>query len=182
MSSVQRPEEAGDPSDAAVPASEPPATRPVPGEHRLARPPSDRYAATDTEPGGPISGAEPGASVGRGVVLAIAAGLLGSGLLVLLGGVVTITAGLVIAAGAIGWAVTAGLRFGAGDRIGPDRRVAIAVTIALGSIALGQLGLWLYAQSEGGVLSPIGYVTDVFGILVPIEFGVAAIIAWWGAR
>jgi hypothetical protein len=47
---------------------------------------------------------------------------------------------------------------------------------------VGQLGLWLYALTEGGVLGPIDYLGEVFGLLVPLELGVAAVIGWMSAR
>ena len=46
------------------------------------------------------------------------------------------------------------------------RRVRIAVAITLGGVALGQLGLWLYARTEGGVLPLPEYLLEVFGVLV----------------
>ena len=44
------------------------------------------------------------------------------------------------------------------------------------------IGLWAYAQSEGGVLGPLDLLWQVYGGLVPFEFAVAAVLAWIGAR
>ena len=50
------------------------------------------------------------------------------------------------------------------------------------AILLGQVGLWLFARSEGGVLSPIDYLAQTFGVLVPLQVLAAAAAAWWTAR
>jgi hypothetical protein len=47
---------------------------------------------------------------------------------------------------------------------------------------MGQAGLWLYALTEGGVLGPIDYLAQTFGLLVPFEFFAASILAWATAR
>jgi hypothetical protein len=49
-------------------------------------------------------------------------------------------------------------------------------------VGLGQIGLWLYARTEGGVLSLPDYLAQVFGGLVPLAFLVAIATAWWRAR
>jgi hypothetical protein len=57
-----------------------------------------------------------------------------------------------------------------------------AVIVALGSVALGLVGIWLFAGIEGGVLGIVDYLADVQGLLVPIELivaGVLALIASW---
>ncbi len=164
-----------------APSETPPPAQPVtPGERRLARPPSDRYRlvetpATDERP-------DPGASVARGVAIAVAAAGVGAVAIVILGGVLTVTAGLVVVAAAIGWCVGAGLRFGAGPHLLPRRRVAIAIVLAIASVALGQAGLWQYGQNEGGVLAPLDYLAEVYGPLVPLQLVAAAFAAWLGAR
>jgi hypothetical protein len=60
--------------------------------------------------------------------------------------------------------------------------VWIALVVALLAVALGQFGLWLYARTEGGVLSFIDYLGAAFGPLVPLQFAAAAIGAWLAAR
>ena len=96
--------------------------------------------------------------------------------------ILTFTAGLIVVAAATGWGVGAGLRFGAGARLRPGRRTAVALVIAVGSVALGQLGLWQYGRSEGGVLAPLDYLAEVYGPLVPLQFLAAALVAWLSAR
>ena len=58
----------------------------------------------------------------------------------------------------------------------------IALALALGAVALGQLGLWQYGRSEGGVLGPLDYLGQVYGPLVLVEFAAAGVIAWLAAR
>lgn len=99
-----------------------------------------------------------------------------------LGGVLAVSAGLLVVAGATGWAVAVGLRTGAGQRLTADRRVRLALALALLSVVLGQLGLWLYARTEGGVLGPLDYLAETFGLLVPLELLAAWIVAWATAR
>jgi hypothetical protein len=129
-----------------------------------------------------IPAPDPAASVARGLAIAVTVAILGAVAIVLLGGVLTLTAGLVIVAGVTGWGIAAGLRFGAGRQIRPRRRVVAAVVLAIGAVALGQLGLWQYARIEGGVLPPLEYLAEVFGVLVPGQFAAAAVVAWLAAR
>ena len=163
------------------------APTPIPGERRLAHPPSDRYRTAEvsadetTMPDTSATGGS-GASVVRGVVLAVVAGIVGAIAIVLLGGVAAVSAGLVVVAAATGWAVGAALRFGAGDLLAPRRRVVLAVVVALASVVLAQVGLWQYALREGGVLPFVEYLDEVFGPLVPIQAAVAVVVAWFAAR
>jgi hypothetical protein len=120
--------------------------------------------------------------VARGAAISTVAAIVGAVAIVVLGGVFAVTAGLVAVAGGLGWAVAAALGYGAGDRLAPRRRVTAAVGLAIAAVALGQLGLWQYARTEGGVLPPVEYLLEVFGPLVPLEFGAAALLAWLAAR
>jgi hypothetical protein len=155
---------------------------PTPGEQRrLARPPSDRYK--EPEPSEDSTDVrDPGASATRGIVLAVVAGIVGAVAIVLLGGVLAFTAGLVVVAAATGWAVGAALKVGAGDLIAPRRRVVLAVVVSLAAIILAQLGLWQYALREGGVLPFVDYLGEVFGPLVPLQAVAAMVGGWLAAR
>jgi hypothetical protein len=95
---------------------------------------------------------------------------------------VTLTGGLLAVAAVIGWATAWALRFGGGTTIDDRRRAALALGLAVAGIALGQLGLWLYGRTEGGVLPLIDYLGEVFGPLVVIEALIAGAIAWVVAR
>ncbi len=150
----------------------------TPGERRLAHPPSDRYRVTEPES---TSTDRPG-SPARAAILGASAVLAGAIAITVLGGVLAVSAGLIVVAAATGWAVGLGLRWGAGHPPAFERRVRLAVGLALLSIVLGQLGLWWYAGTEGGVLDPLDYLAQTFGLLVPIELVLAAIGAWLTAR
>ena len=156
---------------------------PSPGERRLAHPPSDRFRAAEASAAAattPIP--DPAASTARGVAVATVVAIIGAGAIVLVGGILTLTTGLLVVAGATGLGVAVALRSGAGDHLSSRRRVTIAVASTIAAVALGQLGLWQYARTEGGVLPPLEYLGEVFGPLVPLEFGVGAIVAWLVAR
>jgi hypothetical protein len=157
---------------------------PNPGERRLARPPSDRYreaeeAAATAEAEAAV---DPAASVARGVALAAAVGVFGAAAIVFLGGVLALTEILLVVAGFTGGGVGIALRWGAGEKLVGRRRVAVALAMALGAVALGQLGLWQYGRSEGGVLGPLDYLGQVYGPLVLVEFAAAGVLAWLAAR
>jgi hypothetical protein len=156
------------------PASPPPA----PGERRLAHPPSDRYLAGEPAPAGPDRPVSPA----RGAAFAVIAAVAGAAAITVLGGVLAVSAGLLVAAAATGWVVGVALRFGAGPTLASGRPVQLAVRLSLLAVVLGQLGLWLYARSEGGVLGPFEYLGETFGLLVPFELLAASIVAWFTAR
>jgi hypothetical protein len=178
---VTQPTPAGQPPNRATgdePEIAQPAPPRVPGERRLAHPPSDRYREAEPVP----AVEDPAATAGRGVALGVGVAVVGAAAITFLGGVLAVSSGLVVAAGATGWAVAAGVRVGAGARLASGPRVRLAVGLALAAVALGQLALWVYARSEGGVLGPLDYLAEVFGLLVPLELLVAWIVAWATAR
>ena len=159
-----------DPTRGETPTEATSPAEPTPGERRLTHPPSDRYRAAEAAEADAIEGPDPSASAARGLAFAVVVGIVGAVVTVVLGGVTT------------GFLVGLALRIGAGDRLVGSRRVWIAIVVALLAIALGQLGLWLYARTEGGVLSLIDYLGAAFGPLVPLQFVAAAIGAWLAAR
>ena len=162
------------------PTAEPPTPGPppIPGERRLAHPPSDRYRTVEP----PAPAENPAASTARGVAFAVVAASVGAVAITLLGGVFAVSSGLVVAAGASGWVVAVGWRTGSAQQLADDRRMRLVLALALLSVALGQLGLWLYARTEGGVLAPLDYLGETFGPVVPIEFLAASMVAWATAR
>ncbi len=118
-------------------------------------------------------------------------GLVGAAILVLVGGVLASTAGLLLVAGASGAGIGLALAGAAvappdlGHDRTPVRRataVRLAVVTACAAVLLGALGTWLVAIREGGVLGPLEYLWTTFGPFVPAELAVAAIAAAWGAR
>lgn len=133
---------------------------PEPGERRrlLDHPPSDRYAvAPKAEDAGPA----------RRALQAMAAGLIGAAVVAFLGGPLSVTFGLVGVAVVIGWVV--------GSIVRPS--LGLAIGIAVASIALGLVGIWLFARLEGGVLGLTDYFAEVQGPLVLLELGVAGLVA-----
>ncbi len=147
------------------------ANRPEPGETRrkLNRPPGERYlerdrrraTATAVSTGG---GASRAGVIGRGV----AAALGGAAVMTLLGGPLSVTLGLVVVAAFVGWIVASLVR----------PLVWVAVTLALGSVALGLVGIWLFAGLEGGALGLVDYLGQVQGPLVVAELAAAGLIAY----
>lgn len=93
-----------------------------------------------------------------------------------------VSAGLVVVAATGGWTVATALRFGAGATIGPGQRRWLAVGLALGGVLLGQIGLWLFARTEGGVLPIVDYLGQTFGPLVVLQIVAAGLAAAWAAR
>ena len=116
------------------------------------------------------------------MAVATAVALAGAVAIVVLGGVLTLTEVLLIVAGFTGLGVGLALRWGAAEHLAGRRRVVVALALALGAVALGQLGLWQYGRSEGGVLGPLDYLGQVYGPLVLVEFAAAGVIAWLAAR
>ena len=150
-----------------------------PGERRLARPPSERYRtaerAAEAVEG---SGGSFGRALAFGVLAAIGLGVA----IAIAGGVVLVTAGLVALAGLGGWVVAIAVRAGGVGALSSQRRIAMAAVLATLGVLGGQLGLWLFARYEGGVLGPVDYLAETFGVLVPIELAVAVGAAWLAAR
>lgn len=148
---------------------------------QLERAPSDRYGAEDA-PQAPETTADP-PPLARGVAAAVVAAIAGAVVIAVGGGFLTITAGLLVVAGVVGWVVAVALTLGAGPAPEAERggRRATAAVIALAGVALGQIGLWLIARGEGGTLGAIDYLAEVFGLLVPAELLIAGAVAWWRA-
>jgi hypothetical protein len=164
-------------------APDPDAPPPVAGERRLDRAPSERYRSAPVAP----PPAEPsdtpgGVSAARGVAFGAIAAIAGAGLIVLLGGAMAVSAGLLVAAAAIGYGVALAIVTGAGDTLSRSARSWIAAVLAGLGVLVGQLGLWLFARTEGGVLPLVDYLGETFGVLVPLELVLAAGLAWWRAR
>ena len=56
------------------------------------------------------------------------------------------------------------------------------LAVTAGTIVAGQVGLWLYAQAEGGVLSLPDHLAQTYGPLVPLQAVIAIGVTWWTAR
>ena len=110
----------------------------------------------------------------RSIVVAIVFG----GVLAGVGGGLALTSGLVFIAGLGGAAI--GLVLAADPRP-HERRVALAMRLALAMVVGAALGTWLIARAEGGVLGPLDYLWTVFGLLPLFQGVVAVVAAAWGA-
>ena len=84
--------------------------------------------------------------------------------------------------GAAGYLIGQAVRIGGGDALGATGRTVAAVSVAVLGVLVAQLGLWWYAGLEGGVLPLVDYLGQTFGVLVPVQVALAAVLAWWGAR
>lgn len=161
---------------------------PEPGERRpaatdprrLERPPSERYPAREAAGDG-VEAPAPRSPI-RGIVLASLVGMTGSAASIALFAIASISAGLLVVAALTGLFVAQALRAGGGATIAARLRRILAVATAVESVAVAQLGIWLYALSEGGALGLVDYLGQTFGPLVPLQFAIAAVVAWWSAR
>jgi uncharacterized membrane protein YidH (DUF202 family) len=116
------------------------------------------------------------------VTLAAILAIVGAAAIAGLGGPLAVSVGLLVVAVLIGRFVALALRAGAGPTITPRARTAAAVTLALLGILVGQLGIWFFARSEGGVLGLLDYLGQTFGWLVPAQLILGAAMAWWTSR
>jgi hypothetical protein len=160
-----------------MPPTSEPAAGPTaePGERRrLEHPPSHRYQDAD-EPALATPAAEapneeasavPVSRTER-ILRGTAVALVGVLAVAVLGGPLSVTAGLVAVAGVIGLLT--------GMVVRPGK--VIAAVLAVASVAVGLVGIWLFAGVEGGALPLLDYLAQVQGILVPIELAVAGAVA-----
>lgn len=163
-----------------TPTDGPDPGQPTPGERRLDRPPSDRYrtdepAARESQEGG-------GGSFGRGLAFGALTAIGVAAVIAVLGGIVLVTAGLIALAALGGWAIAIAVRVGSAGTVAKRPRAVMAAVLAALAVAGGQLGLWLFARYEGGVLGPVDYLAETFGLLVPIELAFAVAAGWLASR
>lgn len=117
----------------------------------LDRPPGERY-----RPAGPV---EPVGDGHRSTLdpwlwpIAVVIGTVVA--FTVLGGILAVTAGLIVVAGFAGWLI--------GKLVSPPPRAA---AFALAAVVLGFLGIWLFGRIEGGVLGPLDYLAEVEGPIV----------------
>lgn len=110
----------------------------------------------------------------------------GAAALLVVGAILTSTAGLLFIAGITGGAiglVLARAAVPAGDAAPlPRRTIAwLAVALALAAVAAGAVATWVVALGEGGTLGLLDYLLTAFGPFVPGEAVIAAVAAAWGA-
>jgi hypothetical protein len=149
--------DAGDRPPAAEPGDHPPRA-----STRLERAPSERYAR---EPA-PTTRGRAQATRAAGVAVA------GAAVIAFLGGPLSMTGGLLAVSVVVGIVLGSTLR----------PRTAAAVGLAVGSVVVGLLGVWLFSRVEGGVLDPLAYLADVEGPLAPLQLILAAASAAVASR
>jgi hypothetical protein len=162
-----------------------------PGERKqLDHAPAERYApAIDPGRGAAPGGSGPWRTIGGPLARALAAAVLGAVLLVLVGAVLASTFGLLFVGGAMGAAIglllaRAAVSSGSSGGAAPLTRAAVrwlAIALTLAAVVVADIATWLYAQSEGGVLSLLDYLWTTYGPFVPAVPVVAALGAAWGA-
>lgn len=151
----------------------------------LAQPPSLRYRPTPT--GGPPPH-RLRITLTRPLLWALVVAALGIAGIVVLGGVLASTIGLAFVAGVAGGTIGLVLaRAAVPDDGGPPALsrtevAGIGVLVAIGAVVAADALLWLLARERGGVLGPLPYLLDTFGLLVPIMPVMAALGAVWGVR
>ncbi len=147
------------------------------GERRPPDPSSQRYVAAARPDAVDDSADQP--SIARGALVGGVVALFLAAIIVLFGGVFAFTAGLVVISVFLGRLVAVAVNAGARDAGSSTTRLALAVGLALGGVAVAQVGLWLWAGVEGGTLGLVDYLGETYGPLVPLQFllagGTAAI-------
>lgn len=141
---------------------------------RLERPPGERYVPPSVSP------AQREPSAVRAIAYAVLVALVGAIAMVLLAGQLAVSSGLLVVAVVVGRFVGLGLRTARGA-LTPGRARLLALLIAIGGMAAAQLGIWVYARSEGGVLELVDYLGQTFGPLVPLQIALAAVVAVFSA-
>jgi hypothetical protein len=159
-------------------------------QRQLDRAPGERYRGT-TPPTGPAGVTDgvaprtapthaPSGSARRGILAALSAGLVVAVGRAIVGQVDVGVGTLAIAAFA-GWAVALALVWGAAGS--PIRRRALVAGLIAGlAIVAGLVLESLIAKLGGGVLGPIDYVNERYGLLGYVEVAVAAVVAAIRAR
>jgi hypothetical protein len=155
---------------------------PTGGERRrLDRAPGDRYAGTGTGRGpgaGPGEGGGARRALVAGVLVADAAAV---GFFLL--GLLDLGVGLLALAAFIGWIVALALVWWGRGAI-PVARTRVAYAALLGGWAIVAAVIldWIYALVQGGVLGPLDYVAQRYGIVGMLSVLVAAAVAALRAR
>ncbi len=159
---------------------------------RLDRAPGERYGKGGSGAGGAGGGgAGDGAGATRGlgggpgreaVIRAFLVADAGA-LAFFLVGLLDLGAGLLAVAAFIGWVVALALVWSGRDEI-PRARTRMGIAAALGawSIVAAILADWVYAMIQGGVLGPLDYVAQRYGIVALLCVAAAAVMAAVRAR
>jgi hypothetical protein len=166
-------------SDPRQPVPEP--SPAVGGERRrLDRAPGERYAKGGGRSGG--SGGAGGGRGGPGVIRAFLVADAGALAFFLLG-LLDLGAGLLVVAAFIGWVVALALVWTGRDAIPASRtRMGIAAMLGAWAIVAAIVADWVYALIQGGVLGPLDYVVQRYGMVALVSVVVASGVAALRAR
>lgn len=122
----------------------------------------------------------PSASLTPTIVNAATAGLLGAVILFVFAGPLSFSAGLVVVALFVGRIV--GLAARTGGVVEPAARTSVAIVVSLLAVSVGLLSAWAMAAASGGSLGPVDFLLQTLGPIVPLQYIVATLAAWWTAR
>ncbi len=134
----------------------------VPPRRLLAHAPSERYAASrPAEPARPGTGGSRTALV-RGLLV----GAIGAAVHVAIAIALLATGGLLVVAATLGFAVGAAVRSGASPRMVPGARRGLGAALAVAALAIALAANWALS---GAYLGPADYLSQVYGLLVPLQ-------------
>jgi hypothetical protein len=163
---------------------DPEATDPSAGgeRRRLDRAPGERYATTPPASAAPASATKAGGGV-RWIVAAVIVADVGALAFFVLG-LLDLDIALVLVAAFLGWAVAIALVYRGREAAihGQQARMATAVFLAGWAVVGGMLLDWLYGLTQGGVMSPLPYWADRYGLVVLAALAAAGIVAAYRAR
>jgi len=146
-----------------------------PPRRMLERPPSERLAASSA-----VAGAQAVAgSTARAITYGLAAATAGALVHVVAATLLLWTGALLVVAVTIGILVGLGVALGGGSALRPSSRRSLAVVIAVTSIVVAVGVSWALS---GMFLGPLDYALEVYGLLVPAQFVLAAFGALAGSR
>ncbi len=121
-------------------------------------------------------------SLRYGIVGAVA----GAAILFVLAGPLSVDTGLLIVGAAVGWGIGMAVRTGAAmarDASGSaGRRLALAVALACAACVAAWAGAWAWSHLQGGVLGPLDFLAQVYGLLIPAQLAFTAAGAAIGSR
>ncbi len=162
-----------------VPASPAPAG----GERRrLDRAPAERYVAGSAPGGGPGVSPSP-RTAARPILTAVLVADAGAVVFFVLG-LLDLGPGLIAVAAFIGWATALALVWRGRDAGIQDAPTRMSMAAFLGgwAIVAGIVLDWLYALVQGGVLGPLDYVTQRYGLVAIVAILVSGGVAAYRAR
>jgi hypothetical protein len=170
-----------DQADTGEPAAAGATPRDLPGERPprrlLDRAPSERLASVGA--GAATTAGAAAGSPARAILYGGAAAIAGTLVHLAAATLLLWTGGLLIVAVTIGIVIGLSVAFGSGRSLRPWPRRALALALALGSVALAVGLSWV---QSGMYLGPLDFVDQVYGLLVPLQLVLAAVGAVAGSR